>query len=371
MNTAFEFDEDNLILQLKNMPKPPISKEMAKEIGFDSKKYEIVIDKLLTQISEVRRERLKENYIFEEKIKAMQNVDSYKQNKIRNNNVKNKPKNNSKNIKLLNLNRPKSNYKSVKSSGYGIAPKKINIFSTRERKKTKDNIKNNNKIPNQKVLNKRKNNNIPNIPNNKSNNSLNINNNNYYSNKINNNNINLPKKENIINEINENIKKAEKNKINNNKNENNPKLFYYDELRNEIEKIQNENKIIENRYKNLSDNLIDPLNVIMNNKIQNQNDNKIENNKHIYYKKNSELIKKNMELISKSIINDLLYELIFDLKDIEEQKSEKQKNEIKKENKEQEKRGKNNINKNKFKFKAILNNKLIEKCKKSKNKFKD
>lgn len=378
MNGAFEFDEDNLILQLKNMPKPPISKEMAKEIGFDPKKYETVIDKLLVQISEVRKERLKENYIFEEKIKAMQNVDSYKQNKIRNNNgcVKNKPKNNSKNInKLLNLNRPKSNYKSVKSSGYGIAPKKINIFSTRERKKTKDNIKNNNnnKIPHQKILNKRNNNNnMPNFPNNKSNNSININN--YNSHKINNN-MNLSKKENIKNNINENIIKEDKNKINNIKNENinNPKLFYYDELRNEIEKIHKENQIIENRYQNLSDGVVDPLNIIMNNKMQNKNgnNNKLKNSKHIYYIQNYELIKQNIDLISKNIINDLLYELIFDLKDIEEQKSENKDNEVKKENKEQKQKGKNNINKKNFKFRAILNNKLIENCKKNKNIFKD
>ena len=187
----------------------------------------------------------------------------------------------------------------------------------------------------------------------------------------------LSKKENIKNDINENIIKEDKNKINNIKNENinNPKLFYYDELRNEIEKIQKENKIIENRYQNLSDGVIDPLNIIMNNKIQNKNDNNnkniLQNSKHIYYIQNYELIKQNIDLISKNIINDLLYELIFDLKDIEEQKSGNKDNEVKKENKEQKQKGKNNINKKNFKFRVILNNKLIENCKKNKNIFKD
>ena len=120
MNGDYQFDQDNLILTLKNMPKPPISKELAKEIGFDPKKYEAVIDKLLYQISEVRKERLKENYIFEEKIKAMESVTGYnlrQKPKINNINInlnKNKAKKNSKN--KININRPKSNYKCIKSS---------------------------------------------------------------------------------------------------------------------------------------------------------------------------------------------------------------------------------------------------------------
>ena len=95
MNGNFEFDQDNLFLQLKNMPKPPISKELAKEIGFNPKKYEDVINKLLCQISEVRKERLKENYIFEEKIKSMQtNAGNKGSLKKRTNNLKNKEKKN-------------------------------------------------------------------------------------------------------------------------------------------------------------------------------------------------------------------------------------------------------------------------------------
>ena len=57
------FPDDTLFFMFFEQPNA-ISKEMAKEIGFDPKKYETVIDKLLVQISEVRKERLKENYIF-------------------------------------------------------------------------------------------------------------------------------------------------------------------------------------------------------------------------------------------------------------------------------------------------------------------
>ena len=154
MAESFNLNQDNLLLQLKNMPKPPISKELAKEIGFDTKKYETIIEKLLVQISEVRKERIKENNIFEEKIKAMQNLGQNKNKKIvmKNNNInipKNNNKNHNKNLKI-NLNRPKSNYKSVKSSGYGIPQKKIDIFSTRAKKKIIDinNTKNNHVIKN-------------------------------------------------------------------------------------------------------------------------------------------------------------------------------------------------------------------------------
>lgn len=139
MVEAFNTNQDKLLLQLKNMPKPPISKELAKELGFYTKKYDSIIEKLLVQISEVREERIKENYIFEEKIKSMQNLghNNNKKIMIKNNNIKKNNNKINKNLKI-NLNRPKSNYKSVKSSGYGMAPKKIDIFSTRAKKKIKD-----------------------------------------------------------------------------------------------------------------------------------------------------------------------------------------------------------------------------------------
>ena len=361
MDGAYQFNQDNLILQLKNMQKPPISKEMAKELGFDPKKYEGIINKLLSEISEVRKERIKENLIFEEKLKAMQYITSGndKNTNINRNNLKNKPKKNTntKNIKL-NINRPKSNYKFVKSSGYGMPPKKINIFSSRPRKKTKDNNKtnNNNNIPSQKIPNK-KNKNLIHYNtnnNNKSNNSSKIvKNNNYNSNN--------------------------NNKINNNINniiENNPNMFDYKDIINEIEKIKNENKIIENRYQNIPNNSLDPLNNIMNNKKQNKpivtnineakNKNKV-NNKYINFKNNYDLINKNIENISKGIIDELLYELVFDLQKIENEKAKKDKNIIKEENKQKNLNIKNI--KNNFKYKSIISKDFIDKCNKNKNDF--
>jgi len=327
MYGANQFDQDDLILQLKNMPKPPISKELAKELGFDPKKYEGMINSLLCQIHEVRKERLKEKYLFDEKLKTLQyNAPT----KAKMNNIKNKlKKNNTKNSKL-NLNRPKSNYKSIKSSGYGITPKKINIFSTRPRKKTKDN-KNN--IPvGQKVVNK-KNKNI--LASNKSNNSLNKINNNvgklfaFKNMEINsNNNSKVTKDEkNDINNINLNNFISANNNLNGinensaNNNSNKPPLTYYDEIMKEIEKMQNQNRLIEERYQNIGDDV--PQNKILNNEKTNmsQDKNIIMNNflkgntnksNQSKYKIYEDIIKSNVQLISQDIIDDLLYELILD-----------------------------------------------------------
>ena len=402
MYGANQFDQDDLILQLKNMPKPPISKELAKEIGFDPKKYEGMINNLLCQIHEVRKERLKEKYLFDEKLKSLQyNAPT----KAKMNSIKNKlKKNNTKNNKI-NLNRPKSNYKSIKSSGYGITPKKINIFSTRPRKKTKDNK---NSIPvGQKLANK-KSKNI--LTNNKSNNSLN---------KINNNMNNINEFYTFKNmEINSNnnskVLKGEKNEINNtnlnlnnfnslnnnlnninesNGNSNKPPLTFYDEIMKEIEKMQNQNKLIEEKYQNISDdvplnkiinnekaNLSQDKNKIMNNLLKNNNKNQLNQSKYKIYE---DVIKSNVQLISKEIIDDLLYELILDLKKIEDKRAEKQKlekeNKIKKilnldedEKKLKKKIGVKNKSKilNQIKFIAEPNQELINKCNKNKNDFK-
>ena len=403
MYGANQFDQDDLILQLKNMPKPPISKELAKEIGFDPKKYEGMINNLLCQIHEVRKERLKEKYLFDEKLKTLQyNAPT----KAKMNSIKNKlKKNNTKNSKI-NLNRPKSNYKSIKSSGYGITPKKINIFSTRPRKKTKD-IKN--IIPvGQKVVNK-KSKNI--LTNNKSNHSLNKINNNmnnineFYTFKnmeINNNNNSkvLKGEKNDINNINKNLNNF--NSIGNNlininennykRNNNKPPLTYYDEIMKEIEKMQNQNKLIEERYQNISNevpqnkiinnektNISQDKNKKINNLLKNNNNNQSNQSKYKIYE---DVIKSNVQLISKDIIDDLLYELILDLKKIEDKRAEKQR--IEKENKikkilnldEDKKKLKKKVGvknkniQNQIKFIAEPNQELINKCNKSKNDFK-
>ena len=370
MNGNYKFEQDNLYLQLKNMPKPPISKELAKEFGFDTKKFDATIDKLLYQISEVRKERMKENYIFEEKMKIMENnMNPSGQKKNRINIMKNKAKANTKNNKI-NVNRPKSNYKSIKSSGYGIAPKKINIFSSRGRKKTKDNIKFNN-IPAPKAVNKKNNN----IPNNQNYHSLNIKN---VKNNTNNNNL-LSNKIKINNGKNE---KLENEKINNDINIINPNKFTFKDIVDEIDKIKKENQLIEEKYKNIPDNSINPL-ININNTINNKslninkkiseenNLNILNNNKHIYYKNNSELIMKNYEFISQNIINDLLNELIIDLKNIEEAKYNKEKNEKQNNDNKMVKENKiKNENKKNLKFKVELNKEFIERCNKNKDNFK-
>ena len=370
MNGNYKFEQDNLYLQLKNMPKPPISKELAKEFGFDTKKFDATIDKLLYQISEVRKERMKENYIFEEKMKIMENnMNPNGQKKNRNNIMKNKAKANIKNNKI-NLNRPKSNYKSIKSSGYGIAPKKINIFSSRGRKKTKDNIKINN-IPAPKVANKKNNN----IPNNQNNHSLNIKN-------VKNNNINNNLLSNKIKINNGKNEKLENEKINNDINIINPNKFTFKDIVDEIDKIKKENQLIEDKYKNIPDNSINPL-ININNTINNKslninkkiseenNLNILNNNKHIYYKNNSELIMKNYEFICQNIINDLLNELIIDLKNIEEAKYNKEKNEKQNNDNKMVKENKiKNENKKNLKFKVELNKEFIERCNENKDNFK-
>ena len=337
MTEAFDLNQDNLLLQLKNMPKPPISKELAKEIGFDSKKYETIIEKLLVQISEVRKERIKENHIFNEKIKSMQIGGQNKNNKKIV--IKNNIKKNSKNLKI-NLNRPKSNYKSVRSSGYGMAPKKIDIFSTRNKKNI--NSKNNN--------NKSKNL----IPKSKTNNPIGKVNNNL------NNNIKLKQKNlNEVVSINENKPKQNiNNNINNNNKINNINLPYnLTEIKNEIDKINRENKQLEEQYSNLKKQI--------NNNMQKNNKNKI------LFQNNKQIIQKNIDGISKSIINSLLYELIEDLKNIEDKKSKIEKEKVKEKINIEKIQNTNNkimLNK-KFKVKPSLN--LIEKCNASRMKFLD
>ena len=330
MTEAFNLNQDNLLLQLKNMPKPPISRELAKEIGFDQKKYEAIIEKLLVQISEVRKERMRENYIFEEKIKSMQTSAQNRNNKKIV--IKNNIKKNSKNLKI-NINRPKSNYKSVRSSGYGMAPKKIDIFSTRNKKNivtnNKININNNKK----KLIPKSKTNNIIGKINNNMNNGFKQHQKNLIADK----------------QINKNILKNDNKKeiINN-------KMYNLKEIKNEIDKINKENKELEEQYSKMKKQI--KINIQKNNK-----------NK-ILFQNNKDLIQKNIDGISNQIINGLLYELIDDLKNIEDKKVEKEKEKMK------EKRVNKKTNKinNKLiikKFKAKPDDNLIERCNINRKKF--
>ena len=157
--------------------------------------------------------------------------------------------------------------------------------------------------------------------------------------------------------------------------------------------MQNQNKLIEEKYQNISDdvplnkiinnekaNLSQDKNKIMNNLLKNNNKNQLNQSKYKIYE---DVIKSNVQLISKEIIDDLLYELILDLKKIEDKRAEKQKlekeNKIKKilnldedEKKLKKKIGVKNKSKilNQIKFIAEPNQELINKCNKNKNDFK-
>ena len=80
---------------------------------------------------------------------------------------------------------------------------------------------------------------------------------------------------------------------------------------------------------------------------------------------------KNYEFISQNIINDLLNELIIDLKNIEEAKYNKEKNEKQNNDNKMVKENKiKNENKKNLKFKVELNKEFIERCNKNKDNFK-
>ena len=187
------------------------------------------------------------------------------------------------------------------------------------------------------------------LTNNKSNHSLNKINNNmnnineFYTFKnmeinSNNNSKVLKGEKNEINKINKNqnnLNSLNNNEYNYNSNYNKPPLTYYDEIMKEIEKMQNQNKLIEEKYQNISDDVPqnkiinnektnmgqDKNKIIINNLLKNNNNNQSNQSKYKIYE---DVIKSNVQLISKDIIDDLLYELILDLKKIEDKKAEKQ-----------------------------------------------
>ena len=283
-------DTNDLLLQLKNMPKPQISKEMAKELGFDPRKYDIIIDKLISEIAEVRQERQKENILFQEKIRQMggENI-IYPEKKLKKNNSNAGFK---KKVNKLSINkRPKSNYK-VKSSGYGIQPKKNKFISSRKK------IKNTKNIP-------------------RNNNNNYVQKNNFISNDVN----KIPKnKSQLINSQRENKLKA--NVANNNQIEN-PELAYCQELLKQINEINKQNEIISKKYQTQKEEVQNTEKI---NQVFDMNKDKINKNKNL--KNITDIIKKNQKLISDKIIDDLLFECVFDLKNIEDQRENNQKSKL-------------------------------------------
>ena len=64
---------DELITHFVNNPKPNIPKKMAKNLGFNPKKYESIINSLLVQINQVKNQRKKENELFNMQIQEYLN----------------------------------------------------------------------------------------------------------------------------------------------------------------------------------------------------------------------------------------------------------------------------------------------------------
>ena len=72
-------NEEDLIKHFVKVPKPKIEKKMAKNFGFNPKKYDMIINTLLNEIDEVKNERKKENEMFKKQIQlyAHDNVTKY------------------------------------------------------------------------------------------------------------------------------------------------------------------------------------------------------------------------------------------------------------------------------------------------------
>lgn len=257
--------QKNLGLQLDNMHKS-ISERIENDSRFQTFGYKKIINSMLKEIDIIRKERKKENNIFERKIKSLQD-ELLNDNK---NSVQNK-------IKTLK-----------------------NIYNK------KKNIKNKNNNSNKRSLsNKYKTNNCRK--------GYKKNNFNDYLNKYKSMPKNRGKKCNNNNKITKKIIKDNTNLV----------QLYKQNLINEINQLNKENELIERKYKNLpisNQRFIDIINIKSNIKPKN-------NSKFIDYKKNSTIIKKNINIISKDIINDLLYECIGELMHIENQKSEEKQKE--------------------------------------------
>ena len=267
-----EYAELNKIYNSKIKKKEPNKK-------IEIKNYKDVTKYLEKEIEKIKKERKIENIIFHKKLELIENSTH-------------------KNIIKYKTPQKKKNSNSIFQSN------KIN----------KEKGYNYNKFKSEKIFNKKKS---------RFNSSYNIskfNKNKFYI---------LPKEINyVMNEYNKSLNNRTKNNLNkyirnklseekkNNIN-NNPKINFYKRTMNEIKSLIKENNLIKNKYKNISGIPNDDLNNIILNKIYN---NKIA--KTINYKRNRFLIKKNIDTIIKKLIDELLYECIYDLNIIDKEKNE-------------------------------------------------
>ena len=72
-------NDEDLIKHFVKIPKPKVQKKLAQNFGFDPKKYDAIINSLLNEINEVKKERKRENEMFKKQIQlyTKDNVDKY------------------------------------------------------------------------------------------------------------------------------------------------------------------------------------------------------------------------------------------------------------------------------------------------------
>jgi len=230
------------------------------------KNYQDILNNIIKEIEAVRKERKKENDIFQKRIKLLE------ENMYNNKLLKYKtPKKEIKKLKSLYLNnKPKQNHKRYN---------KYNTVKVNKKYKNKYNNKNKNDNIHQEI--------------------------NYILNDFNNRNKCINKylrSKSKENKKNKNVKKKYK-------------FGFYEKIMKEIKQLNKENELIEKSYKNMPISK-EQLNDILIKKI-----NKTKNKKEINYKYKRFLIQKDIKIIIKKIIDDLLYECIYELMLIEREKS--------------------------------------------------
>ena len=282
-NKSINKKEDEIIHELNKMHESIIKqREIMNNPNkkVEIKDYQDVLNNIMKQIQNVRKERKRENYLFQKRIEMLE--ENIGQNMLL------KYKTPKKEINVLNR-----IYYSNKNNGfkkrYDTSKKdKTNygrFYSYNKNRKTKNLYGSSNNIHKNinYALNK-------------------------YNYSFNSANKYMPKY------IRKKLKEEDKNKVNIKKNY---FLQFYKKTMNEIKKLNKENALIGMKYKNM------PLTNEQFNEIIIKKISKTGPIKEINYKNNRYLIKNKIKIISRKIIDDLLYECIYDLMIIESKRSEK------------------------------------------------
>ena len=274
--------ENKLYKELVKMHESIIKqREMNSNKKIEIRNYKDILNIIIKEIEAVRKERKKENDIFQKRIEILET------NMINNNN------------KLLRYKTPKKEIKKLSS-----------IYLSHKVKENNNNYYNKfNSVKEDKKYKTR----------------FNFLKKNKYN--LNNNNIHQEIKYILYNSnnskkyINKYLRSKSRGKNKKNKNNKKKHIFgFYEKTMNEIKKLNKENELIEKKYKNMPLSK-EQLNDILIKKINKINKTKIK--KEINYKNKKFLIKKDIKLISNKIIDDLLYECVYDLMQIEGKQSDK------------------------------------------------